>query len=226
MLQPVIVFDLDGTLLDTAPGIMASLNHVIAREGLEPVDYKDVTFLVGQGARATIERAYALRNAELDPERMPELLDIFIAHYLEEMPGECTPFPGVIEALGRLKDEGFKLAVCTNKLETLARPLLDLMNMTSWFDAITGGDTFSVKKPDPGHLLGTIAAAGGTFPHAVMIGDSINDIKAAANAHIPSIGVPFGYTDLPIETFSPTHVIQHFDELTVDLVRQLLTPKG
>lgn len=222
MSQPVVIFDLDGTLVDTAPDLMASLNHVISAEGMKPVDYADMTHLVGQGAKSMIERAYQLREVPLDAERLPLLLETLIAHYLSEMPGKSQPFPGVVDALERLRSAGFKLAVCTNKLESLARPLLDCLDLSKWFDAITGGDTFTVRKPDAGHLLGTIALADGVYPNAVMIGDSVNDIKAAANAGIPSIAVPFGYSDEPVEMLSPNHIIRHFDELTVQLVRDLL----
>ncbi len=221
---PLVIFDLDGTLVDSAPDLMASLNHVLVMEGIAPVDYADINTLVGQGARSMIERAYHLREVSLDQERLPTLLDTLVSHYVAEMPGETRPFPGVIEALERLKKADFRLAVCTNKLEALAIPLLEKLNLSPWFDATTGGDTFSVKKPDAGHILGTIELAGGTFPKAVMIGDSVNDIKAAANAGIPSIGVPFGYSDVDIETLSPTRIISHFDELTPELVEELLKP--
>ncbi len=222
MPSPLVIFDLDGTLVDTAPDLMASLNHVLESQALAPVEYKDINFLVGQGALAMIERAYALHDTPLDKGELPALFDRFIAHYLAEMPGKSGPFPGVVEALSRLKEAGFSLAVCTNKFEAAARALLDALELTPWFDAISGGDTFSVKKPHGAHVLGTIGLAGGQFPHAVMIGDSINDIKAAANAGIPSIAVPFGYSDVPVETLNPSHIIDHFDALTPALIEELL----
>jgi hypothetical protein len=115
-----------------------------------------------------------------------------------------------------------KLAVCTNKTERLALRLLDSLGLTSRFAAITGGDTFAVKKPHGDHILGTIERAGGTAANSVMIGDSINDILAAQNAGVPAIGVPFGYSDKPVETFNPVAVISHFDELQAALIRQLI----
>lgn len=219
---PTVVFDLDGTLVDTAPDLMAGLNHVLAIEGIEPVHYDDMTFLVGQGARAMIERGFHLRGRPLPAERLGELLDIFITHYLDGMPGESLPYAGVVRSLEALKAEGFRLAVCTNKLERLALPLLKGLNLDGYFDAIAGGDTFPVRKPDAAHILKTIESAGGDATASVMVGDSVNDILAAQNAGTPAIAVPFGYSDVPVETLNPTRIIGHFDELTPDLIRSLL----
>lgn len=222
MPAPLVVFDLDGTLVDTAPDLVASLNHTISAGGLDPVGYDDLTHLVGHGARAMIERAFRLRGHPLDDADLPPMLDRFIAHYRAGMPGESVPYPGLVAALDRLQDAGMLLAVCTNKLEGLARPLIEGLGLAGYFAAITGGDTFSVRKPDPAHLTGTIEKAGSDIARTVMIGDSFNDFKVAANAGVPSIGVPFGYSDVPIETLGPTSIIRHFDELTPDLVRSLL----
>jgi phosphoglycolate phosphatase len=216
-----IVFDLDGTLVDTAPDLVASLNHTIAQRDLAPVGYEDLTHLVGQGARVMIARAFALRGAQLADEEIPALLERFIAHYAAGMPGQSRPYPGLVDALDRLRDAGHLLAVCTNKMEGLARPLIETLGLTGYFTAITGGDTFAVRKPDATHLTGTIEMAGGVAHKALMIGDSINDILAARNAGIPSIAVPFGYSDVGVETLGASAIIGHFDELTLDLVEHL-----
>lgn len=222
MKAPTIVFDLDGTLVDTAPDLVASLNHTIAAAGLAPVGYEDLTHLVGQGARAMIARAFALRGAALPETDLEPLLDRFISHYMAEMPGKSLPYPGLVPALGRLDAAGFTLAVCTNKTERLAVPLIEKLGLKHHFTAIAGGDTFAVRKPDPGHLTATIEKAGGDPARAVMIGDSINDILAARNAGIPSIVVPFGYSDRPVEDLGASHQISHFDELTADLILELI----
>lgn len=222
MTKPAIVFDLDGTLIDTAADLIDSLNHTIAAADLEPVGLDDVSHLVGHGARAMIARAFAFRQKPLEETDIEPLLERFIAHYQANMPGKSRPYPGLIAALDRLKAAGYSLCVCTNKLEGLARPLLDGLDLTAYFDAITGGDTFEVRKPDARHLLGTIEKAGGDPQQALMIGDSRNDILVAQNAGIPSIAVPFGYSDVAVETLSPSHVISHFDELTVEIVKRLL----
>ena len=218
MTATTIVFDLDGTLVDTAPDLVRSLNHTIAAYDLEPVTYQDLTHLVGQGARMMIRRAFDLRNHSLSEDQIPALLSRFLDHYQRDMPGGSKPYPGLIEALERLKAEGFILAVCTNKMETLARPLLKSLNLDGYFAALTGGDSFPVRKPDPAHLTQTITLAGGNPENAVMIGDSINDILAARNANLPSIAVPFGYSDVPVESLSPTRVITHYDQLTTELI--------
>jgi 2-phosphoglycolate phosphatase len=152
----LVVFDLDGTLLDTHVDLVESLNHTIAALDLAPVSYDDLTHLVGHGAKVMIERACKLQGHPLEPEALPVLLERFIAHYTESMPGQTVPYPGLIAAMDQLKDKGYRLAVCTNKLEGLARTLLERLQLTHYFDAITGGDTFAVRKPDAAHLLGTI----------------------------------------------------------------------
>jgi phosphoglycolate phosphatase len=217
-----IVFDLDGTLVDTAPDLVASLNHAVTKAGLEPVGYDDLTHLVGHGAQAMIERTFKLRDAPLSEEELAFQMKTFVAHYHETMPGASMAYPGVIDALDRLSNAGYVLAVCTNKLEILARTLLDTLDLTPRFAAITGGDTFDVRKPHAEHLLATIRLAGGTPERAVMIGDSRNDILVAQNAGVPSVAVPFGYSDVAVETLQPSVVITHFDALTTDLVERLI----
>jgi phosphoglycolate phosphatase len=219
---PLVVFDLDGTLIDTAPDLVASLNHTISAHGLTPVTYEDLTHLVGHGARAMIERAFRLRGNPLDEAELPAMMDRFVEHYLANMPGESQPYPGLTASLERLRDTGIMLAVCTNKMESLARPLIDGLKLGGYFAAITGGDTFPVRKPDPAHLTGTVELAGGDIRQTVMVGDSLNDLKVAVNAGVPSIGVPFGYSDVPIQTLDPTVLITHYDQLTPDLVLSLL----
>ena len=225
MSAPTVIFDLDGTLIDTAPDLMDSLNHVLRGSGHNPVTYEEITWLVGQGARAMIERGWAIHNHPGTKEELDAAFDAFIAHYSAAMPGKSKPFPGLPEALDRLEDAGFRLAVCTNKGEAMALRLLERLNLTHRFAAITGGDTFAVRKPEAGHIIGTVERAGGTLTNAVMIGDSVNDILAAQNAGIASIGVPFGYSDKPVETFRPDCMIAHFHELDANLIERLVAAR-
>ena len=222
MTPALVVFDLDGTLLDTHADLVESLNHTIAALDLSPVSYADLTHLVGHGAKVMIERACKLQGHPLAEDELPPLLERFIAHYTENMPGHTQPYPGLIAAMDALNARGFKLAVCTNKLEALARTLLGKLDLTAYFEAITGGDTFPVRKPDARHLLGTIELAGGKPSRTVMIGDSFNDIAVARNAGVASIGVPFGYSDVPIESLEPSRIIQTFDELAPELIDDML----
>ncbi|OJF93443.1 HAD family hydrolase [Pararhizobium antarcticum] len=222
MPAPLVIFDLDGTLVDTAPDLVASLNHAVMQAGLAPVTYNDLTHLVGHGARAMIERTFALRDVALSASDLDWQMKEFIDFYHGSMPGDSIPYPGVIDAMDRLSSAGLTLAICTNKLEMLAKSLIEGLGLTDRFVTITGGDTFSVRKPDAEHLLSTIRLAGGLPESAVMIGDSLNDILVARNASVRSIAVPFGYSDVPIETLEPDHIIRHFDELNPDLIERLL----
>ncbi|WP_288431621.1 HAD family hydrolase [uncultured Agrobacterium sp.] len=226
MTSPLVIFDLDGTLIDTAPDLIDSLNYTIATADLEPVTFNDLTHLVGQGARVMIKRAFALRNRELPEAEIEPLYERFIAHYIEHMPGESTPYPGLTEALDRLDATGFTLAVCTNKTTVLAIPLLEKLGLKNRFKAITCGDTFEWRKPDGRHILGTIEKAGGDANRSVMVGDSVNDILAAKNANVPSIGVTFGYTDVPMAELEPSVVIDSFDALDAALVERLLAQRA
>ncbi len=222
MSAPLVIFDLDGTLIDTAPDLVSSLNHTIAAARLAPVTYADLNHLVGQGARVMIRRAFELRGQELDDAGVDPLLERFLDHYRDEMPGKSSPYPGLGDALDRLENAGMRLAVCTNKQEGLAIPLLERLGLSHRFVAVTGGDTFAVRKPDARHILGTIEKAGGDPSTTVMIGDSINDILAARNAKIASIGVTFGYSDVAVSTLDPDHVINDYEQLTGDLVQTLI----
>jgi phosphoglycolate phosphatase len=219
---PVVVFDLDGTLVDTAPDLVASLNHAVTQAGLAPVTYDDLTHLVGHGAKAMIERTFTLRGKALSTVDLDWQMKEFVDFYHGSMPGDSIPYPGVIAAMDRLSAAGYTLAVCTNKLEMLAKSLLEGLGLTSRFAAITGGDTFDVRKPDAQHLLSTIRLAGGDPQKSVMIGDSLNDILVARNADVRSIGVPFGYSDVPVESLRPDLVMHHFDDLTAELIEGLI----
>jgi phosphoglycolate phosphatase len=220
--SPLIIFDLDGTLVDTAVDIVDSLNFAIAKHQLAPVTYSDLHNIVGQGGRVAIKRAFALRNQPINDDELEVLYDAFIQYYLDKIPGKSQPYPGVIEALDALKAAGYALAVCTNKTEALAKPLLDRLNLTGYFSAITCADTFPWRKPDPRHITSTIELAKGNPARSIMVGDSINDIAAAINAGVPSIGVTFGYTDVPMAELEPTVVVSHFSEITPDLADKLL----
>ena len=225
MTRATIVFDLDGTLVDTARDLIDSLNHTISAYGLAPVTYDDITFLVGQGAKVMIERAFALRERPLPDGEMPLMLDRFIAHYTANMPGHSRSFDGVVELLDTLADAGYLLAICTNKLEGMARPLADRLGLSPHFQAICGGDSFAVRKPHGDHIRLTVQAAGGDPDHALMIGDSVNDILAARNAGMPSIAVTFGYSDVPVEQLGADVVIDSYKKLTPELVGRLLSSR-
>lgn len=225
MPSPIVVFDLDGTLVDTAPDLLDSLNHVLSNEGLPTTTLDALRRFVGQGGRVMLERAFAAANRPFDDAVADRLVDDFVAHYGANMPGRSRPFPGVMDAIGALETLGYSFAVCTNKTERLARQLLDALGIADRFGAVCGGDTFAFKKPDGRHIIETVRAAGGDIAQAIMIGDSEADIRAAHNASLPVIAVDFGYTDAHVSTFSPTRVISHFNEMTPAMVTELLANK-
>lgn len=222
MPAPTIVFDLDGTLVDTAPDLLDSLNHCLLSVGIPTIHEGEIRRYVGLGARVMIERAFAAHGKELAEGQLDALQALFIEHYTAEMPGRSTLFPGALDALERFAKAGYVVAICTNKLEALSIKLLTAMDIATRFAAICGADTFAFRKPDPRHLTDTIARVGGDPARAIMIGDSRTDIDTAKAAGIPVIAVDFGYTDRHVSEFEPSRVISHFDELTVEFVEDLL----
>jgi phosphoglycolate phosphatase len=222
MTAPILVFDLDGTLVHTAPDLLDSLNHCLALEGIAPSNPEGFLSYVGQGSRAMLERAFAARRLPLDILRLDRLQAAFLEHYVGNMPGNSALYPGAGRVLDDFSREGFLLAVCTNKLEGMSVQLLERLGTAHRFAAICGGDTFTHRKPDPRHLFDTIRKAGGDPFKAVMFGDSRADIDAAKAAGIPVVAVDFGYSDRPVRELEPSRVISHYDEVTPDLVASLL----
>jgi phosphoglycolate phosphatase len=210
---PTLVFDLDGTLIDTAPDLIETLNVIFAREGLPPVDYATARNLIGGGAKMMIARGLGADGAAVVPAKLEQMFDDFIAYYSAHIADRSQPFPGLVEALDVLAARGCQFAVCTNKLEQLSVLLLDKLKLAGRFKAICGQDTFRIQKPDPEILHRTIAAAGGSLQNAIMIGDSATDIRTARAAGIPVIAVDFGYSESPVAEFGPDRVISHFAEL-------------
>jgi phosphoglycolate phosphatase len=222
MKRPIIVFDLDGTLIDTAPDLLDSLNHSLAAGEIPAVDAAGFKRFVGHGGRVMIERAFAARQKALEAEEHERLLKLFLDHYTDNIPGKSRPYPGVIEAIARFEAAGYAIAVCTNKYEANSLALIEALGLTRHFTAITGQDTFPFRKPDPRHLTETIARAGGDPHRALMVGDSQTDIDTAKAAGVPVVAVDFGYTDRHVREFEPSAVISHFDELTLELVERLI----
>jgi phosphoglycolate phosphatase len=210
---PILIFDLDGTLADTAGDLISTLNVLLRREGFPTLAPSAARGLVGAGARALIERGFALNGAPLAPERVDPLVQDFLAHYEAHIADESALFPGARAALDRFSAAGFRLAVCTNKPERLARLLLEKLDAAEPFAAICGRGTFPMHKPDPRTLMLTIEAAGGDPRRALMVGDSKTDIDTAKNAGAPVVAVDFGYTETPVAELAPDRVISHFDEL-------------
>lgn len=222
MTRPIIVFDLDGTLVDTAPDLMDSLNHSLSAGGVPLADEASFRRYVGHGGRVMIERAYAAHRRSLPTDEHDRLFSLFLDHYGTNMPGRSQPYPGALAALDRFEAAGYLLAVCTNKTEALSRTLLAALGIDHRFAAICGQDTFNHRKPDPRHLTETIDIAGGDRDRTVMVGDSQTDIDTAKAAGIPVVAVDFGYTDRHVREFEPSAIISSYDELTLALAERLI----
>jgi phosphoglycolate phosphatase len=213
MTSQTIVFDLDGTLVDTAPDLITALNHVLDREGLPPVPLQSARTMIGAGARKLIERALEAEGRTIGAGDIERMTSDFIAYYGEHIAVESRPFEGLHAALDHLTERGCRLAVCTNKLEWLSRRLLDRLELSARFATICGADTFGVQKPDPAILRQTVSKAGGQLSATIMVGDAGTDIGVARRAGVPVIGVSFGYTDIPIEDLRPDRIIHHMKDL-------------
>jgi phosphoglycolate phosphatase len=209
----IVVFDLDGTLVDTAPDLINALNFVLAREGLPPVPLHAARNMIGAGARKLIERGLEVEGREASPSELARLTDDFIHYYAEHIVDASRPFEGLETALDDLESQGYRFAVCTNKLEWLSKRLLDRLNLSPRFLAICGADTFGVSKPDPAILRQTVARAGGELSSAIMVGDAGPDVGVARRAGVPVICVSFGYTEVPVASLKPDRVIDHMSEL-------------
>ncbi len=221
--SPTLVLDLDGTLVDTVSDLVATLNTVIATEGLAPVGATEGRAMVGHGARAMLSNALLAAGTTAEPERLDNLVAMFMDVYAANIAVSSKAFPGVPESLDHFADEGWRLAVCPNKFERHSRLLLDALGLSDRFVVIAGQDTYGVRKPDPRHLTETIRAAGGDPGRAIMVGDSEVDIGTAKAAFIPVVAVDFGYSRVPVADLAPDRVIGHYDELFPAAVQLLKT---
>jgi len=214
-----LIFDLDGTLVDTAPDLLSALNAVLVAEGRRPVDLADLRHLVGHGARAMLAEAFLRTGGGAEPERLPGLIDAFIAHYREHIADESAAFPGVEATLAAWVESGARLGVLTNKPQELALPLLEKLNLSKYFGAIHGAGRFSYNKPDARVFHHVVDELGGG--PALMVGDSATDVATARAAGVPVILVSYGYTPEPARTLGADAVLDSFADVP-DAVRRLL----
>lgn len=212
-LPRTVVFDLDGTLVDTAPDLIAALNHVLDREGLPQLPLENARNLIGAGARKLIERGLEVGGRTTTVDELNRLTTDFVDYYADHIAEASRPFEGLEAALNELAAQGCRFAVCTNKLEWLSKKLLDELGLSHRFAAICGADTFGVSKPDPIILQQTVARAGGNLATTIMVGDAGPDVGVARRTGVPVIGVEFGYTDVPIAELKPDRLIGHMREL-------------
>jgi phosphoglycolate phosphatase len=211
-----LLLDLDGTLVNSVPDLAAALNRLLVSRGLTAFSEPEVALMVGDGVAKLIERAFAARGGVPDAQAIAD----YSADYAQHSAVATRPYPGVPEALRALADEGWKLAVCTNKPEAAARGLLGALGLADYFAAIGGGDSFPVRKPDPAHLLATLRQAGGVAEQAVMSGDHANDVAAAHGAGVKCIFAAWGYGPLAMAKGADV-VAQDFPEMAA-IARRLL----
>ena len=218
-----LIFDLDGTLVNTAPDLLAATNHVLGLRGLGPVSAAQMNNFVGHGAKALLTRGFAAQGQAIGGTELDALYRAFIAFYDANIASAgSAPYPGVLALIDRAKAHGLKLAVCTNKLESLSVRLLDELDLSRHFGAVVGPDTVGIAKPDPAPFREAARRVGVPAAEALMLGDSETDVLTARAAGVPIIAVPFGFTPQPVETYGPDHLVQHFDEVWPLLERHYL----
>ena len=208
-----ILFDLDGTLVDTAPDLLGALNHVLTDMTLAPVSLDAVAEMIGHGARAMIETGLKTQGAVLSATEMDAAFERFIAYYVDHIADHSRPFEGAVEALAALREAGATLTVCTNKRQDLSERLIGALGLSHQFDVIFGADRATNRKPHADHVFETLAAAGGDPARALFVGDSRTDERAARNAGLPFVFVTFGYEAETVEDIAADVAISHYTQL-------------
>ena len=212
------IFDLDGTLVDSAPDLSHALNHILQRLNRPAIPLEDVRHLTGRGARALIKRGLAVNGLDLTGQEIDHEMRHFLDYYRNNIAVETRAYPGARDLLKLLRERGAKIGLCTNKSEGLSRQLLAALDLTDYFDAVIGGDTLSVRKPHPDHVLGTIKAVGGSPEESLYFGDSETDFNACRAANVPIILVRFGYCDVPVESLGADGITDSYTDI-IRLVR-------
>jgi phosphoglycolate phosphatase len=216
---PTLIFDLDGTLVDTAPDLLNAANAVLAARGRPSIDPATLLHMVGFGARSLIIQAFAATGGEPQPEEMPALVELFVAHYGEHLADHSRPFSGVVETLHQLKQAGTVLGVLTNKPHVLARQLLAKLDLAPFFAAVYGAGAKPYVKPDPRIFADVLAACAGDLGQAAMVGDSVTDLHTARAAGVPCILMSYGYTPVPAASLGADLVLDAFTMLPAALSR-------
>ncbi|MDA0707801.1 MAG: phosphoglycolate phosphatase [Proteobacteria bacterium] len=214
-LPSAVIFDLDGTLVDSALDLTAALNHILNQEGRISIENDLIHHMVGQGARALIIKGMDHTGTVPDDKEIDRILQNYLDYYLANITTKTVTFDGVEAVLSALKEMKIPLGVCTNKVTNLTVSILKGLNIEHYFDAVTCGDSFTYRKPDPRHLLSTCKMINADPGYAIMVGDSANDIDAATDANMSTIGVTFGYTPIPMDQLGADHIIDHYSEFMI-----------
>jgi phosphoglycolate phosphatase len=220
----LLLFDLDGTLIDSAPDLCAAINAMLRERGCSPLSLPQVRRMIGDGVPTLVSRA--LSASGVDPADTATALPRFLELYEADAVRLTRPYPAVTETLAALRRRGYRMAVCTNKPQQATMTVLEGLGLLALFDGIAGGDRFAVRKPDPGHLLRLIAALGGRADAAAMIGDNENDAAAAHAARLPLVLMRYGYARVDPESLDADALLDHFADLPATLVRLGLGPEN
>lgn len=216
-----LAFDLDGTLIDTAPDLIATANRILQQNGHAPVTTEMLRPYISFGSRRMLEASLASQDVVLSADALDTMWQDYLAYYRGHLADHSKPFPGLVATLQRAASDGATIVVCTNKLESLSRRLFAALDMTDLFAHVAGRDTYPVHKPDPYHLIQAIRDAGGDHERAVMVGDSDTDVATAKAASVPVIGVTFGYTAIPVTQLDCDAVISDYAEFDAALANIL-----
>jgi phosphoglycolate phosphatase len=209
-----VVFDLDGTLIDSAPDLRVAVNKLLSEQGRRPVSLHEVKMMVGDGAAKLVERAFAATGTEPAASELPDLTARFLAFYEGHAADHTRPYPGVTETLSEFRSSGLALGVCTNKPEAATREVLRDLNLDGYFDAVLGGDSIEgVRKPDPRILQDVLDAMGVVANGSVMVGDAANDVGVARALGVPVVLLSHGYTRTPVTELGADLIISQFSEL-------------
>ncbi len=212
MTLEALIFDLDGTLVDTAPDLHAATNHVLSLIDRPAISMAELRAFVGHGAMNLIERGVAATGDAVDQDTLKRLHGQFLEYYGDNVADHSVVFDGLLAVLDKAQAQGLKMGVCTNKVEHLSHKLLTELNMMQKFGSLIGGNTLPVMKPDPAPLIEAATRLGVNPKNIMMVGDSETDIRTAQNAGVPVLAVTFGYTSQHVSAFNPTHMIDHYDE--------------
>ena len=214
-----VIFDLDGTLIDSVPDVVSAMNRLLVEEGRPEITQNEGRNMVGDGARALVERAYATTGAVPDAEEIDELTRRYVDIYHRFPVEETTIYRGVPEVLSQLRAAGVQMGICTNKPHVIANLVLTELDLASYFCAVIGGDKLPVRKPDAGHIHAVLDAMGCAHDGAIYVGDSPVDMAAARNARLPVIAVSYGYSKVPAAELGANALIDHFTQLPDVLAR-------
>lgn len=204
-----LIFDLDGTLIDSAPDLANALNQVLAGAGRPSQSVEQVATMVGDGIAVLVERGFTATGGL--PDDLPGAVEQFRAAYTHVASDRTIMYPGVLDTLTLLRTNGYRMAVCTNKPIAATNIVLRALDLTQFFDAVAGGDTFPTRKPDPGHVTGTLEMLGSSPKQTIMIGDSKNDVAAASKAGLSVVAVSYGYPRGPVDQLGADLIIDAFD---------------